>query len=706
MTLANEAMHEIAALHSLAALTQTMAQKFQAAFGYDRVCVALLEKTGLKICATAQAPEIDDYTLSPWQPEAKDSAATRVLASHQAVVSPISPDGSEGVSANTPSGEQRCELVLPLAAKGQIIGLLDIVGLHNPQDTGRMELLEALAGSLAIAANQAQLFKATETSQREARTLYSLSRQMTSLDLERIPKRLLGQLGDLIPNDVAGLLVEIDGTLYNFFHISQPVGEAALEKLERNMLAHWPALTLPAPAVTPIQRHVQNTDNVLPDNTPALRSDIYALLFVGEQPLGALTVARTGPMKFEEADQYLLSTIANQVATAIENALLYRKLKAYAASLEQRVVERTVEIARQKERTEAILHSVADAVFVTDPQGEIVLTNERAGHLLDGQLHTEDQEYLLSRIREWGLRASEGVEEIVELGDLALQARATPISEEAPSLGAVVVLSDVSRLRELDRMKTQFVSNVSHELRTPISNVKLYLSLLERGKPEKRTRYLEVLRQESTRLENLIENLLDLSRLDAGRAQIIPRPIALQDLLENLVEIHRQTAAAKDLHLETQFPPTVPPANGDRNQIIQVLSNLIANAISYTPPGGEIAVRLGTAETEGRPYVTITVADSGIGIPPDELPHIFDRFFRGEQTQVLTVPGTGLGLAIVKEIVELHQGRIEVESELSQGSSFTIWLPVAAQHPQEQEVEQLSNPVIAQPAIPPQRSAR
>ncbi|MCK4472613.1 MAG: GAF domain-containing protein, partial [Anaerolineae bacterium] len=491
------------------------------------------------------------------------------------------------------------------------------------------------------------------------------------------PERLLGQLGDLIPNDVAGLLVEIDGTLYSFFHISQPVGEAALKKLERNMLAHWPALTLAAPAVTPIQRHVQNTDNVLPDNTPALRSDIYALLFVGEQPLGALTVARTGPMKFEEADQHLLSTIANQVATAIENALLYRKLKAYAASLEQRVVERTVEIARQKERTEAILHSVADAVFVTDPQGKIVLTNERAGHLLDGQLRAEDQEYLLSRVREWGLRASEGVEEIIELGDLALQVRATPISEEAPSLGAVVVLSDVSRLRELDRMKTQFVSNVSHELRTPISNVKLYLSLLERGKPEKRMRYLEVLQQESTRLENLIENLLDLSRLDAGRALIIPRPVALQDLLENLVEIHRQTAAAKDLHLETQFPPTVPPANGDRNQIIQVLSNLIANAISYTPSGGEIAVRLGTAEAEGCPYVTITVADSGIGIPPDELPHIFDRFFRGEQTQVLTVPGTGLGLAIVKEIVELHQGRIEVESELGQGSTFTVWLPAA-----------------------------
>ncbi len=414
MTLANEAMHEIATLHSVAALTQTMAQKIQAAFGYDRVCVALLEKTGLKICATAQAPEIDDHTLSPWQPEAKDSAATRVLASHQAVVSPISPDGSEGVSANTPSGEQRCELVLPLAAKGQIIGLLDIVGLHDPQDTGRMELLEALAGSLAIAVNQAQLLEATKTGQREARTLYSLSRQMTSLDLERIPERLLGQLGDLIPNDVAGLLVEIDGTLYSFFHISQPVGEAALKKLERNMLAHWPALTLAAPAVTPIQRHVQNTDNVLPDNTPALRSDIYALLFVGEQPLGALTVARTGPMKFEEADQHLLSTIANQVATAIENALLYRKLKAYAASLEQRVVERTVEIARQKERTEAILHSVADAVFVTDPQGKIVLTNERAGHLLDGQLRAEDQEYLLSRVREWGLRASEGVEEITD----------------------------------------------------------------------------------------------------------------------------------------------------------------------------------------------------------------------------------------------------------------------------------------------------
>ena len=521
-----------------------------------------------------------------------------------------------------------------------------------------------------------QPFEATETNRREARALYSLSRQMTSLDLEHIPERLLSQLGDLVPNDVAGLLVEIDDTLYSFFHVSQPVGEAMIEKLERNMLDHWPVLTSPAPAAAPIQRHVQNENNVLPDDTPALRSDIYALLFVGERPLGALTVARTGPSEFEEADQRLLSTIANQVATAIENGLLYRQLKAHAASLERRVAERTVEIARQKERTEAILHSVADAVLVTNPQGGITLTNERARYLLDGQLCPEDREYLTSRVREWGLQAGEGVEEIVELGDLALQARATPISEDDPSLGAVVVLSDVSRLRELDRLKTRFVSNVSHELRTPISNIKLYLALLERGKPEKRARYMEVLRQESTRLQTLIENLLDLSRLDAGRTQVIPRPVNLQDLLANLIEVHRQTAAAKDLHLEAQFSK-VPPANGDRNQITQVLTNLIANAMSYTPSGGEITIQMGTAEAKGRQYVTIAVADTGIGIPPDELPHIFDRFFRGEHVRTLSVPGTGLGLAIVQEIVELHQGRIEVQSEVGQGSTFTVWLPAA-----------------------------
>jgi signal transduction histidine kinase len=525
-----------------------------------------------------------------------------------------------------------------------------------------------------------QPFEATENGRREARALYSLSRQMTSLDLEHIPERLLGQLGDLISNDVAGLLVEIDGILYSFFHVSQPMGEAMIEKLERSMLDHWPALTSPAPAATLIQRHMQNENNVLPDDTPALRSDIYALLFVGERPLGALTVARTGLMEFEEEDQRLLSTIANQVATAIENALLYRQLKAYAASLERRVAERTIEIARQKERTEAILHSVADAVLVTDPQGAITLTNERARYLLDGQLHPEDREHLVGRVREWGLQASEEVEEIVELGNLALQARATPISEEDPSLGAVVVLSDVSRLRELDRLKTLFVSNVSHELRTPISNIKLYLALLERGKPEKRERYLNVVRQESTRLENLIENLLDLSRLDAGRMQIIPRPVNLEDLVTNLVKIHRQAAAAKDLRLKAQFSQ-VPPANGDRNQITQVLTNLIANATSYTPPGGEIAIRLGTAEAEGRQYVTIAVVDTGIGIPPDELPHIFDRFFRGEQSRTLSVPGTGLGLAIVQEIVELHQGRIEVQSEVGQGSTFAVWLPTAVQTP-------------------------
>lgn len=694
MALINEAMHEITVLRSTSALTQAVAEKIQVIFGCDRVCVAMLERAGPKpvvnICATAQAPWIDNHALPPWQPETENGAAARALTSHRPVLVPFSPDGTQ---ANTPAGGQRYEVVLPLIAEGQAVGVLDIVSPRDPRDAGRLELLEVFAGSLAVTVNRAQLLEAAETGQREARTLYNLSRQMTSLDLERIPERLLGQLGDLIPNDVAGLLVGIDGTLCSFFNISSPVGEAGLNKLEQSMLNHWPVLTSPAPAA-PIQRHVQNMDNVLPDNAPALRSDIYALMFVGEQPLGALTVARTGPMKFEDTDQRLLSTIANQVATAIENARLYRKLKAHAANLEQRVAERTVEIARQKEHTEAILHSVADAVFVTDRVGKVVLTNERARHLLERQLSTDEREFLTDRVRRWGLRANNELEEIVELGTLSLQARATPIGEEDPSLGTVVVLSDVSRLRELDRMKTQFVSNVSHELRTPIANIKLYLSLLEGGRPDKQARYLEVLQQESTRLENLIESLLDLSRLDAGQVQIVPQPITLQGLLANLVEVHRQAAVAKGLRLDTQLSPEIPPASGDRNQIIQVLSNLVANAINYTPSGGEIAVRLGTAEAKDYRYVTITVTDSGVGIPQDELPHIFDRFFRGQQSRALAVPGTGLGLAIVKEIVELHRGRIEVESEVDQGSTFTVWLPAAAR---PQEVEQPPDPAITEP---------
>lgn len=229
-----------------------------------------------------------------------------------------------------------------------------------------------------------------------------------------------------------------------------------------------------------------------------------------------------------------------------------------------------------------------------------------------------------------------------------------------------------AQLTELDQMKSKFVADVSHELRTPIANLKLYIDLLEQGRPDKRQTYMEVLRQQVRRVMALVDNILDLSRLErrqqqGGRFE----PVALNTVVEQVVTAHQPRAEATGLHLSFAPGPAVPAVMGDANQLSQVATNLVANALNYTVYG---TVAVSTACRDGQ--VLLQVADTGRGIASEDLPRIFERFYRGEQVNKNNIPGTGLGLAIVKEIVEMHQGRIEVDSRLEGGTVFTVSLPV------------------------------
>jgi PAS domain S-box-containing protein len=230
------------------------------------------------------------------------------------------------------------------------------------------------------------------------------------------------------------------------------------------------------------------------------------------------------------------------------------------------------------------------------------------------------------------------------------------------------------RLRELDRLKDQFVSNVSHELRTPLANIKLYAGLLKHGKPEKLQHYLETLRRETLRLEKLIEDLLELSRLNAGTVTIILNPIDVNQLIESLIADRANLVADRGLALRLDLGSNLPPVLGDPWRLEQVLSNLLANAMNYTPKGGMIALRTRRQEDDHQEWVTITVEDTGLGIAAEELPHVFERFYRGTAGRKSGAPGSGLGLAICKELVDRLGGRITVESEPSHGTTFTVWL--------------------------------
>jgi PAS domain S-box-containing protein len=230
------------------------------------------------------------------------------------------------------------------------------------------------------------------------------------------------------------------------------------------------------------------------------------------------------------------------------------------------------------------------------------------------------------------------------------------------------------QLRELDRLKSKFVSTVTHELRTPISNLKLYMSLLLRGKQEKRAHYEAMLQTSVERLGQLVEDILNLSRLEIAHYQ--PRelePTDLNAVINQIVNAHQAQAESTGLRLTFHPEPDLPLIHGDYDQLAQLVTNLLANSLRYTQHG---SVNITTVAPNGREQVLLSIEDTGIGILPEDLPHIFERFYRGTHRQATEIPGTGLGLAIVKEIVEIHQGEINVESQVDVGTRFTVSLPV------------------------------
>lgn len=228
------------------------------------------------------------------------------------------------------------------------------------------------------------------------------------------------------------------------------------------------------------------------------------------------------------------------------------------------------------------------------------------------------------------------------------------------------------RLQELDRLKSKFVSDVSHELRTPVTSLILSLDLLTTGKPEKRPQYLATAIAQASRMKQLIEDILDLSRPGHNKAGLRLESVNLNVVLEQVVAILQSRAETAGLKLTFVPAANLPAISGDVNRLQQVASNLLTNAINYTSAG---TVRVRSVVQADR--VGFEIEDTGVGIAPEDLPHLFDRFYRGARASQSSVRGTGLGLSIVKEIVGWHDGQVEVRSTVGVGSTFTVWLPVA-----------------------------
>jgi two-component system phosphate regulon sensor histidine kinase PhoR len=355
-------------------------------------------------------------------------------------------------------------------------------------------------------------------------------------------------------------------------------------------------------------------------------------------------------------------------------------LRQLNATLEARVRERTAELQAQYARLDAILSSTADGIVVTDREGNITRANPVAQTWLAEILSPEDAERLQEAVRGLAMCADERPEIVLELTEQDLEVSAAPVvgeGAEEPS-AAVVDIHDISPFKALDRMKTTFINNVAHELRTPVSTIKSYAYLMQRtpSEDEKWGQYLVALVQETDQQVQLVEDIMQISRIYTGQLEIEPRPTPLNELTEVVVTSHRALAQERGVTLEHCPMKPTPVAPADPKQMLSALNHLVGDAIRYTPEGGRVVVSTGRREAEGCIWAVVAVSDTGEVIPAEDLPHVFERFFREEELRSARVSETGLRLMIVKGIVELYGGHVTVESGEGMGSTFTIWLPM------------------------------
>jgi two-component system phosphate regulon sensor histidine kinase PhoR len=487
--------------------------------------------------------------------------------------------------------------------------------------------------------------------------LQEIGRKVTSLlDLDNVLSAVVGAAVDLTGAEEGSLLLldEASGELYM----------RAARNFQEDFVRTF---RLPVQESLPGQVLLNARPVVLDQSTPKkiktaylVSSLMYVPMLLKDRAIGVLGVDnRRSGHPFNDAQLAVMAALADYAAIAIENARLY----------EHSEVER--------KKLETILSSVGDGVLVVDNENNLLLINQAArqafgvgepdvtGMPVQEVIHQPELLDLLSEEHENASLQTE----ISLLDGRVLNAHITAI----PEIGLAVTTQDITHLKELDRIKSDFVNTVSHDLRSPLTAILGYVELIERVGfvNAQQSEFIRRIQLSVQNITALINDLLDLGRLEAGfdaRKDLVP----LAAIILYAVEGFKGRAVQKEQTIEVDVPANLPQVLGSPIRLRQMITNLIGNAIKYTPAGGKIQV---TARAEENQFI-FQVSDDGPGIPSADQPYIFDKFYRAGNVSA-EEPGTGLGLAIVKSIVDSHQGRIWVDSILGQGSTFTVVLPVA-----------------------------
>lgn len=419
-----------------------------------------------------------------------------------------------------------------------------------------------------------------------------------------------------------------------------------------------------------------------------------------KQTLGLLVLCNDhSGTPFRAEQEGLITTIAVQIAGAVDNSRLYRALEAKARELALLLKAREEEVRRQ----EAILESMAEGILVSDADGRILLVNAAAEAILQtgrqrlrGRLVGEL--FKLSTLEGWDAQAltelNQPLQADFDLHERRLRIHAAPVQmKDGTRLGVVAILQDITRESLAEAAKREFIASISHELRTPLTAIKGYAELMLFGMAGKvhpvHGQFLSVIRENTVRMTSLSDNLISVAELERGQLGLAYQWVPIPPLVEEVLGRYKERIAEHQLQLTVDLAPDLPSVEVDPHRVKLVLDNLVNNAVRFTYPGGALVVGSRPIQDElGQPgYVSLWVSDTGVGIPLDEQPRIWERFYRVDNPLSLEAGGLGVGLTIAKALVEAHGGRIWVDSSPGQGSTFTALLPVRRRHPLEKEQE-------------------
>jgi NtrC-family two-component system sensor histidine kinase KinB len=397
----------------------------------------------------------------------------------------------------------------------------------------------------------------------------------------------------------------------------------------------------------------------------------------------------------QELASRLSSVVNNELKKKVEQTTQqlsskYEKIIEGKAKEEEIAWQKYDKVFTEKKRTEAVIRSIAEGLVVVDADGKVIMMNPAAEKLLGvskkdkigkGVLDNLKEEHLVSVAHDTPDKEDREIELVSQQDETKKILRASSAvieNEYGQTVGMVSVLSDITKQKKLNEMKSNFVATVTHELRTPLVAIDKSISMILHGEAgqisETQQQFLSIAERNLKRLGILINDLLDLSKLEAGKMEIKKQSCLLDNVINEAIDGLNSWAKTKSITIERKIQEGLPSVDIDPSRIIQVLTNLLGNAIKFTPKEGSITVEAKCSNQKDK--IEVSIQDTGVGIAKGDLPKIFDKFFQSGERVSTDISGTGIGLSVSKEIVQLHGGKIWAESERDAGAKFIFTLPV------------------------------